>query len=238
MKPEGKQIHLRMFFLITSPKLTNKAIKLFHIESIPLQYQINGIGTASSEMMDILGLGTPDRSILITMLPKHFADLMMKKVKKELKLGMVNSGIAFTVPLTGVNSQLYKLMEQMEQEDTQSSVKKEEIKMSEMKNALIITVVNQGYSEAVMDAARKAGARGGTVVHSRRLGDDPEVLGFWGFSIQEEKEMVFIVASKAHKLDIMKAIGEKCGLHSEAKGLVSSLPIDSVIGIELEDEEE
>jgi len=103
---------------------------------------------------------------------------------------------------------------------------------------LIITVVNQGYSEAVMDAARKAGARGGTVVHSRRLGDDTEVLGFWGFSIQEEKEMVFIVANKAHKLDIMKAIGENCGLHSDAKGLVASLPIDSVIGIDQEEEEE
>lgn len=235
---EGKQIHLRMFFLITSPKLTNKAIKLFHTETIPLQYQINGVGTASSEMMDILGLGTPDKSILITMLPKHFADHMMKKVKKELKLGMANSGIAFTIPLTGVNSQLYRMLEQMESEDKQSPEKKEETTMAEMKNSLIITVVNQGYSEAVMDAARKAGARGGTVVHSRRLGDDTEVLGFWGFSIQEEKEMVFIVANKAHKLDIMKAIGEKCGLHSDAKGLVTSLPIDSVIGIDQEEEEE
>ena len=235
---EGKQIHLRMFFLITSPKLTNKAIKLFHTETIPLQYQINGVGTASSEMMDILGLGTPDKSILITMLPKHFADHMMKKVKKELKLGMANSGIAFTIPLTGVNSQLYRMLEQMESEDKQSPEKKEETRMAEMKNSLIITVVNQGYSEAVMDAARKAGARGGTVVHSRRLGDDTEVLGFWGFSIQEEKEMVFIVANKAHKLDIMKAIGENCGLHSDAKGLVTSLPIDSVIGIDQEEEEE
>ncbi len=235
---EGKQIHLRMFFLITSPKLTNKAIKLFHTETIPLQYQINGVGTASSEMMDILGLGTPDKSILITMLPKRFADHMMKKVKKELKLGMANSGIAFTIPLTGVNSQLYRMLEQMESEDKQSPEKKEETRMAEMKNSLIITVVNQGYSEAVMDAARKAGARGGTVVHSRRLGDDTEVLGFWGFSIQEEKEMVFIVANKAHKLDIMKAIGEKCGLHSDAKGLVTSLPIDSVIGIDQEEEEE
>lgn len=237
MNPIGKQVHFRMFFLITSPKLTDKAIKMFHTRSIPLQYQINGVGTASSEMMDILGLGTPDKSILITMLPKHFADSMMKKVKKELKLGMANSGIAFTMPLTGVNSQLYKMLEQMEEEGTHPQVKKEETTMSEMKNSLIITVVNQGYSEAVMDAARTAGARGGTVVHSRRLGDT-EALGFWGFSIQEEKEMVFIVASKAHKLDIMKAIGEKCGLHSEAKGLVTSVPIDSVIGIEDDEDEE
>lgn len=236
MKSIDKQVHFRMFFLITSPKLTDKAIKMFHTGAIPLQYQINGVGTASSEMMDILGLGSADKSILITVLPKHFADIMLKKVKKELKLGTTNSGIAFTMPLTGANSQLFKMLDQMDKEEADGSEKKEEAMMAEVKHSLIITAVNQGYSEAVMDAARAAGARGGTVVHSRRLGD-MEALGFWGFSVQEEKEMVFIVANKAHKLEIMQAIGEKCGLHSEAKGLVVSLPIDSVIGIEVEDEE-
>ena len=235
MIPKDK-IHYRVFFLITSPKLADKAIKLFHTGSIPVQYQANGVGTASSEMMDILGLGSPDKSILITALPKIFADKMLKKVKKELKLGTTNSGIAFTMPLSGVNNLLFRMLEKFGQEGNEEARKKEDSVVGEVRHSLIAAVVNQGYSEAVMDAAREAGAGGGTVIHSRRLGDT-EAMSFWGLSIQEEKEIVFIVAGKEQKLRIMQAIGEKCGVHSEAKGLVVSLPIDSVIGIEEEDEE-
>ena len=237
MIPKDKQVHFRILFLITSPKLTDKAIKLFHTGTIPVQYQLNGIGTASSEMMDILGLGSPDKSILITMLPKIFADKMLKKVKKELKLGTKNSGIAFTMPMSGVNNLLFQMLEQFKKEEIKEGKKKEEAIVGEIKHSLIVGIVNQGYSEAVMDAAREAGAGGGTVVHSRRLGDT-EAMSFWGLSIQEEKEIVFIVAGKEQKLKIMQAIGEKCGVHKEAKGIVLSLPIDSVIGIEEEDEEE
>lgn len=237
MNPKEKQIHFRALILITSPKLADKAIKLFHTGSIPVQYQLSGVGTASSEMMDILGLGSPDKMLLITLLPKVFADRLLKKVKKELKLGTTNSGIAFTMPISGVNNLLFRMLEKFSQDGEASELKKkEEVVMGEIKHVLIAAVVNQGYSEAVMDAARQAGAGGGTVVHSRRLGDT-EAMSFWGLSIQEEKEIVFIVAGKEQKLKIMQAIGEKCGVHSEAKGIVISLPIDSVIGIENEDEE-
>ncbi|MGN0305081.1 MAG: hypothetical protein ACI4D2_02885 [Lachnospiraceae bacterium] len=234
MVPKDRQVQFRVFFLITSPKLADKAIKLFHTGSIPVQYQINGVGTASSEMMDILGLGSPDKSIIITALPRIFADKMLKKVKKELKLGTINSGIAFTMPLSGVNNLLFRMLEKFNGEGTEELKKKEVGVVGDIKHSLIAAVVNQGYSEAVMDAAREAGAGGGTVIHSRRLGDT-EAMSFWGLSIQEEKEIVFIVADKEHKLKIMQAIGEKCGVHSEAKGLVVSLPIDSVIGIEDEE---
>ena len=90
---------------------------------------------------------------------------------------------------------------------------------------------DRGYSEEVMEAARSAGAGGGTVVHSRRIGNK-EAMCFWGMSIQEEKEMLFIVAENESKLKIMQAIGDKCGMHSDAKGIVLSLPIDTVIGME------
>lgn len=71
---------------------------------------------------------------------------------------------------------------------------------------------------------------GGTIVHSRRIGNN-ETMGFWGLSIQEEKETLFIVAQNESKLKIMQAIGEKYGMRSEAKGIVLSLPIDMVTGL-------
>ena len=61
-------------------------------------------------------------------------------------------------------------------------------------------------------------------------------MGFWGLSIQEEKEMLLIVTKKENKVAIMQAIAKNCGMHSKAKGIVLSLPIDSVLGLDEDDE--
>ena len=102
--------------------------------------------------------------------------------------------------------------------------------MAEETYVLIAAIVDRGFSNEVMDAARAGGAGGGTVVHSRSIGNR-EASSVWGLSVQEEKEIVMILADHDKKGDIMRAIGEKCGMHSEAKGIVLSLPIDSVTGL-------
>ena len=230
-----KHVPLRILILITTPKLSEKAVDMFRKGAVPIQYQWNAVGTASSEMIDILGLGTPDKRIIISILPKPFADDMLKKLKTELRIGAVNSGIAFTLPMSGVNNLIFRLLENLnggEMQLSEAANRKDEIKMADMKYALVVAVVNQGYSEEVMDVAKKAGASGGTVVPGRRIGNQ-EAMGFWGMGIQEEKEMLFIIIENENKLKLMQAIGEHCGIHSEAKGLVVSLPIDSVIGLEV-----
>jgi hypothetical protein len=81
-----------------------------------------------------------------------------------------------------------------------------------------------------MEAARAAGAGGGTVVHSRGIQSE-KAIGFWGLGVGAEKEMVLILADIENKNKIMTAISEKCGMHSDAKGMVLSIPIDAVMGI-------
>lgn len=75
-----------------------------------------------------------------------------------------------------------------------------------------------------------AGARGGTVLHSRQVSREktPSALGL---DVQEEKEMILIVASEEQKTAIMSAISEQYGIRSEAKGLILSLPIEDAIGL-------
>lgn len=231
MNPDNKPTPLRVLILITNPKQSEKAVAMFRQGAIPVQYQWNATGTAPNEMIDILGLGNPDKSVLLSILPKTFADEMIKKLKSELKLGSVNTGIAFTLPISGANNLILHLLEQLNGEKDEVRERKDETIMAETKYSLIAAVVNRGYSEEVMDAARAAGAGGGTIVHSRRIGNN-EAMGFWGMSIQDNKEMLFIVTENENKLKIMQAIGEKCGMHSEAKGIVLALSIDTVIGME------
>ena len=81
-----------------------------------------------------------------------------------------------------------------------------------------------------MNAAREAGAGGGTVLHSRSGGKE-NMMSVWGLGVQEERELVLIVADNENKAQIMQEISSKCGVNSEAKGLVISLPIDGVVGL-------
>ena len=91
--------------------------------------------------------------------------------------------------------------------------------------------VARGFSEEVVKAASAAGATGGTVFNTRRLVNE-ETMKFWGMAVQQEREIVAILTDAEHKMAIMKAISDHCGIRTEARGVVLSLPVDQVIGLE------
>ncbi len=95
---------------------------------------------------------------------------------------------------------------------------------------LILTIVNRGFADLVMDAAKEAGAHGGTVLHARGSGIR-EAEKFLGITIQPEKEVILILVHRRDKLPVMQNICKKAGLTSKGKGLVFSLPVDDVAGI-------
>lgn len=233
MAAQGKKASYRILFLVATPKLIQKAVELLKEEQVPVQYLFHAHGTASNEIMDLLGLGGIEKNILQAIMPKAFADEMLKKLKKQLYLGMPNTGIAFTMALSGGSGRMVQLIEEtlpIENEEIQAEQRRDEKEMIENEYNMVVTIVNQGYSEQVMDAARSVGASGGTVFHSRRIGSG-EAMKFWGINVQQEREIVLILVKKEEKRAIMQAIGEKCGMHSEAHGVVLSLPVDEVAGL-------
>jgi len=230
MSANNKRISLRMLFLIATPKLVNKAAALFKEGNVPVQYLFYAQGTASSEIMDTLGLGSIDKNVLISMLPKVFADKMLVKLRRELHLGMPNTGVAFTITISGASARTIKMLENLPPEESQETLRKEVLEVTENEYNMILVIVNQGFSEEVMDAARPAGASGGTAFHCRRIGNE-DAMRFWSISVQQEREIVLILAKKEDKRPIMQAIAQKCGMQSEAGGMVLSLPVDGVEGI-------
>ncbi|MCM1180761.1 MAG: hypothetical protein NC347_10925 [Clostridium sp.] len=231
MTDNHNKMVFRMLFLITTPKLGKKAVEMFQEGGLPVQYHFRAQGTASSEMMNTLGLDGGEKSILMSMMPKAFADEMLKKLQKKLHLGMPNSGIAFTVAMSGCSSHMIKLMETLQPENSKMPLERNELEMVESEYSMIMTIVNQGFSEEIMDAARPMGAKGGTVFHSRRIGSE-EAMKFWGIRVQPEREIVLIIAPKKDKRAIMQVIGKQFGMQSEANGIVLSLPVDGIAGLE------
>lgn len=94
----------------------------------------------------------------------------------------------------------------------------------EKKFELVVCIVNAGYSENVMSAARSAGAKGGSILRGRGSAN-PEAEEFFGITINPDKEMVLILVSADIKDAVMKAVYKNAGLSTEGVGIVFSLPV-------------
>ena len=220
----------QLLVLIASPKLTDQAAEIFRKSALPIQYRLHGEGTASSQIMDTIGLGSSAKGVLLSTVPESFGKIMLGLLHSQLRLDAVNSGIAFTIPLTAMNNLLLRMLTHTAETIEASNIERKVYYMPESKHVLITAVVNRGFGGEVMTVAREAGARGGTLLHSRSIGSE-EASGFWGLGIHEEKEIVLILADHAMKVGIMRAISENCGMQSEAQGLVMAMPVDSVMGV-------
>ncbi len=221
--PEGKLY--RILMLIASPDISSKAEHLLSEDGIPVQYSVKVQGTASSDIMNMLGLGTSEKIMMAAVVRQQDASAILRSFRKKLYLGMPNTGVAFTVPVSGGTATLFNFIDKAESSEG-GNIMAEEGRDS----CMIIAIVNQGSSDDVMKAARPAGATGGTVFHSRRLGDEKAVQR-WGITIQEEREVVMILARNSRKKEIMEAINEHCGITTECHGVVFSVPIADIEGI-------
>ncbi len=225
-----KKPALRLLFLISTPKLAAKASEQLAAENVPMQHLFRAHGTASSEIMDMLGLGSTEKTVLMSMMPKRYADKMIVRLRRQLQLGSVNSGVAFTIAISGCGAKMTRLIETLDEQDAPLGAEPEGKTMTENRYAMILAIVDQGYSEDVMCAARGAGATGGTVFNTRSVSG--EAVGkFWGASVQEVREVVMILAEKEYRLPIIRAIEQQCGVSSPAHGVARSLPVDAAAGL-------
>ena len=231
MSCDKRKTEARVLLLITTPKLARKATALLDGCHVPLQYQFHGQGTASSEILETLGLGSTEKILVLCALPRFLANQLLRRLRKELRLGVsTNSGIAVTLPINGGSGQLVRQLEALGPAPD-NTPERSHVTMSECNYVMILTIVDQGFSDEVMSAARSAGATGGTVFNSRRLSSE-ETMQFWGLRVQEEREIVAILAEAEHKVAIMQAISQACGVHSQAHGTVLSLPVDQALGLD------
>lgn len=95
----------------------------------------------------------------------------------------------------------------------------------------IFCIVNDGYSDAVMESAKKLGATGGTVINARGTASK-EAETFFHITIEPEKEVVMILVPAAIKDDVLSALYKDVGLNTPGQGIAFSLPVDSVVGME------
>lgn len=222
---------LSMLVTITARNMTKKFVNFYDEMDLPVSVITLGSGTASSEILDYFGLAGSDKSVLFHIV----TDTKWKEVKRQLRLKMnidvPGIGISFLVPLSSIGG--IKALNYLTAQ--QDYVKGEESSLKDTKYELLVTIANQGYTELIMDAARKVHAAGGTVIHAKGTGTHLAEK-FMGVTLVPEKEMIFIVVRKAQKNDIMRAIMEEAGTGTKAGAIVFSLPVTDTAGMRMMEE--
>jgi len=98
------------------------------------------------------------------------------------------------------------------------------------KHEVIFCIVNAGFSDAVMDAAKEFGARGGTVIHARGTANS-EAERLFEITVQPEKEIVMILVPTEIKNDILHALYRAVGLKTPGQGIAFSMPVTAAVGL-------
>ena len=201
------------------------AIKLYTRNQIYLHTQFPGKGTATSEIMDILGLGSTEKDIIISYATSSAASMLLNKLDNDLRGAVTSGGIAFSVPLTGLSNLVLATI------TYKTDLKKGDNQMSSEhkdENSLILITCNQGASDVVMETAKKAGARGGTVLRARLSGAE-ELENSYGLSMTREKEILMIIVPNGIRNAVMESVNKAHGLRSEAEAFICALGVDRFV---------
>lgn len=222
---------LHMMVTITDRKLTRKFAAFYEEQGLPVMLIAVGAGTASSEILDYLGLDGSEKAVMMSVVTNTKWKEVKRQLQLQMKINFPGVGIAFTVPLSSVGGK--KALNYLTA--GQEFVKGEESSLKDTKYELLIAIANQGYSESVMTAARKVASVGGTMIHARSTGTK-QAEKFMGVTLAPEKDIVFMVVRSEQKSDIMRSIMADAGTNSKAGAVTFSLPVTDTAGMRLLEE--
>ena len=220
----------QLFYMITIAERRRfpELIALYQEHDLHVNLIALGRGTATGEVMDLLGLDGSDKAVCFSFVTDSSWKIVKKDLERKIRIDVPGTGIAFIVPMSSVGGR----RELMFLTEDQGFEKEEESRLKDTEHQLLVVIANQGYNQEVMDAARAVGAAGGTVIHAKGTGME-RAERFLGFSLATEKDVIFIVTKTDEKNAIMKAIMDQAGPNSKAGAVVFSLPVTDTAGLRL-----
>jgi len=224
-------MELNLVMTIISRSRREAMEDIIHSLKLPLAITMLAKGTATSEHLSLHGLAPTEYALVLSVADGDQTRKFMRAAKVRMFIDIPGNGIMLSVPLKSVGGG--KTMAYLTDNKTVTGEKPD----MNTTHELICVIINEGCSDMVMAAARPAGATGGTVLAGKGTGAR-ESEKFLGISLASEKDVVLIVAEKAKKSAIMKAIMEKAGPGTDAAAICFSLPVTTVEGLRRIDPED
>ena len=183
-------------------------------------------GTAQKRTLDLLGIEKTEKVMLSAVTSGPLAARLLRGMMRTMQIDVPGNGIAFTIPLqSAANAASLQYLTQ-----GQDISQKEVNEMDESRFSLLVAIAQRGRTELVMDAARSAGAGGGTIIHAKGV-SQKSAAHFFGMSIASEQELIYIVVKKQDEKNVMRAINERAGAKDSGIAAVFSLPVNQVVGL-------
>ncbi len=207
---------------IINPDMSKRLDSICEELGIPISIWMHGRGTAKENILDLLGLGSHEYHVVMSVATAEQTRGLVASARSRLYIDAPGHGIIVATPIKSVGGgkTLSKLSGGKPAEGAPEINYNYEI---------ILAIANEGYTDAVMNAAREAGARGGTVLHGKGTASE-EAKKFFNVSIASEKEVILIVAKSSEKAEIMKSIINKAGVGTDAGAVTMSLPVSAIAG--------
>ena len=209
---------------------SRKFLSFYRNYGISVVLSTLGHGTAASNVLNYFSLEATQKAVLCAVVTDTVWNAVKKGLETIMQIDIPGTGVACVVPVSSVGGkrQLQFITSGM------PFTKGEESVLKDTKYELLVVVANQGYTETIMEAARRGKAAGGTMIHAKGTGMEGAEK-FLGVSLAAEKELIFIVVRREQKNEVMSAIMEDAGIETRAGAIVFSVPVTSTAGLRLTD---
>lgn len=212
---------------VVNPGAMDRVCEIAAALDLPQTVTLLGHGTAVQSMLDLLGIESTEKRVIMTVANPEKTRKFIKEMRRQVYIGIPGHGIIMAVPIKSVGGG--KTLAYLNNGEQQPARYTPELNG---KYELIVIVANEGRTDQVMNAARAAGATGGTVLHGKGTGSQ-NPKKFYNVSIASEKEVILMVAQNDRKAAIMQSVLHHSGPDSEAGAILFSLPVSEVAGFGL-----
>lgn len=201
--------------------------KLYTARQVFLHLQCAGRGTATSEIMDILGLGSSEKDVVLSFAPAPTCRALLQELDSDLRGSTGTAGIVFSLPVSALNN-LAAALVLFKTQQAKGNGGDEPMNHNE-ETTLILVACSRGHTDEIMATAKAHGARGGTVIKARLSGLEELEQAYDLADLTAEREIVAIVAPTHLRAPILEAINAAHGLRSPAQAVLCALPIEEIV---------
>lgn len=205
-----------------------KLVQFLNKHQVNFHLEFTGAGTATSEMLDILGLNNKDKDIIISLGTRKAVLSLTNDIDAGLWEISRSRGLMMQLQISAVNNLISTALIQSSEELPMPE--NEEKMRNEFDHSLLLIAVKQGYTDVVMQTARKAGATGGTVIRSLMIGAE-QFEESYGIHIDPEKEIIAILSPNSLRNAILDAVNSEHGVRTPSQAILCALPVGKAFKI-------
>lgn len=217
--PESRGQRYELICVVVNFGLGSKALSIARKSGISGGTIMLGRGTAENRWLRLLALADIRKEVVLMVGEESSSKQALDAIDRGLHFSKPNHGIAFTMPIDAVNDATINQSESNVEDGGRVSVYK-----------AIFVVVDKGMGEKVMDVAKVAGARGGTIINARGSGIH-ETATFLNMEIEPEKEIVLMLTPTALADNIVVAIRDNLKIDEPGNGILFVQNVGETYGL-------